>query len=58
MIEQVKMDRLADSLEKKPDHPLEIASLTAIFEDIRKQGTKYGSVIGYYEARGSFQSIF
>lgn len=52
VIEQLKMDWLADSLGKKPDNPIEIASLPAILEDIKKQGTKYGSVIEYYEARG------
>lgn len=52
MIEQLKMDWLAHSLGKKPDNPIGIASLPAILEDIKKQGTKYGSVIEYYEARG------
>lgn len=52
MIEQLKMDWLAHSLGKKPDNPIEIASLPAVLEDIKKQGTKYGSVIEYYEARG------
>lgn len=52
VIEQLKMDWLADSLGKKPDNPIEIASLPAILEDIKKQGTKYGSVIEYYEAKG------
>lgn len=52
VIEQLKLDWLADSLGKKPDNPIEIASLPAIVEDIKKQGTKYGSFIEYYEAKG------
>lgn len=52
VIEQLKMDWLAASLGKKPDDPIEIISLPAIIEDIKKQGTKYGSSIAYYEAKG------
>lgn len=40
VIEQLKMDWLAGSVGKKPDHPIEVASLPAILEDIRQQGTK------------------
>lgn len=43
---------LAGSVGKKPDHPIEVASLPAILEDIRQQGTKYGSMLAYYEAKG------
>ena len=52
VIEQLKMDWLAASLGKKPENPIEVASLPVILEDIKKQGTAYGSVIGYYEAKG------
>lgn len=52
VIEQLKMDWLAVSLGKKPENPIEVASLPAVLEDIKKQGTAYGSVIGYYEANG------
>lgn len=52
VIEQLKMDWLANSLGKKPDNPIEIASLPEVLEDIKKQGTKYGSAIDYYEAKG------
>ena len=52
VIEQLKMDWLADSLGKKPDNPIEVASLPVILEDIKKQGTRYGSIIKYYEIRG------
>lgn len=52
VVEQLKMDWLASSLGKKPDNPIEVASLPAILADIKKQGTKYGSAIEYYEASG------
>ena len=52
VVEQLKMDWLANSLGKKPDNPIEVASLPAILADIKKQGTKYGSAIKYYEASG------
>ena len=52
VIEQLKMDWLAVSLGKKSDNPIEVASLPAILEDIKKQGTAYGSVLSYYEAKG------
>ena len=52
VVEQLKMDWLANSLGKKPDNPIEVASLPAILKDIKKQGTKYGSIIEYYEAKG------
>jgi phosphoribosyl 1,2-cyclic phosphate phosphodiesterase len=46
------MDWLAKSLGKRPVDPIEVASLPAILADIKKQGTKYGSAIVYYEASG------
>ena len=52
IVEQLKMDWLANSLGKKTDNPIEVASLPAILADIKKQGTKYGSAIEYYEASG------
>lgn len=52
VIEQLKMDWLAVSLGEKNNNPIEVASLPAILEDIKKQGTAYGSVLSYYEARG------
>ena len=52
VIEQLKMDWLAVSVGRKLQNPIEVATLPAILEDLRKQGTKYGSVIAYYEARG------
>ena len=52
VIEQLNMDWLAASLGKKTDYPIEVASLPAVLEDIKKQGTKFGSAIEYYEAKG------
>ncbi len=52
VIEQLKMDWLAASLGKKLYNPIEVASLPVILEDIKKQGTKYGSILEYYELRG------
>ncbi len=39
-------------INERPDNPIEVASLPAILADIKKQGTKYGSAIEYYEASG------
>lgn len=52
VIEQLKMDWLADSLGKKLDTPIGIISLPTILEDIKKQSTRYGSVMKYYESKG------
>lgn len=52
VIEQLKMDWLAVSVGGKPEHPIEVASLPTILDDIKKQGTRYGSALSYYEARG------
>ncbi len=52
VIEQLKMDWLADSLGKEPDTPIGIISLPTILEDIKKQSTRYGSVMEYYESKG------
>lgn len=52
VIEQLNMDWFADSLGKKPNNPIEVASLPTVLEDIKKLRIRYGSVIGYYEAKG------
>lgn len=52
VIEQLKMDWLADSLGRGQEDPIEVASLPVILEDVKKQGTRYGSALEYYEARG------
>lgn len=52
VIEQLKMDWLADSVGEKLSNPIEVASLPVILEDIKKQGTRYGSFIDYFQAKG------
>lgn len=52
VIEQLKMDWLAASIGNGLNHPIEVASLPVILEDIKKQGTRHGSVIEYYEEKG------
>lgn len=52
VIEQLKMDWLAVSVGKAAENPIEVVSLPTILEDIRQQGTKYGSAIAYYETKG------
>ena len=47
VVEQLKMEWLANSLGKKTDNLIEVASLPAILADIKKQGTKYGWIIEY-----------
>lgn len=52
VIEQLKMDWLAVSIGKKLENPIGIISLPPILEDVKKQGTRYGSAVAYYEAKG------
>lgn len=52
VVEQLKMNWLADSIGHRPEHPIGVAALPAVLEDIKKQGTRYGSAIAYYEAKG------
>ncbi|MCM1040072.1 MAG: MBL fold metallo-hydrolase [Roseburia sp.] len=52
VIEQLKMDWLAASVGKTSIDPIEVASLPVILDDIRQQGTAYGSALSYYEAKG------
>lgn len=52
VIEQLKMDWLAISIWKKLENPIGIISLPPILEDVKRQGTRYGSAITYYEAKG------
>lgn len=46
------LDWLADSLGEKARDPIEVASLPVILEDMKRQGTRYGSFLGYFEAKG------
>ncbi len=52
VIEQLKLNWLDDSIGKKPRVPIEVASLPKILSDIKKQCTKYGSFIQYFESKG------
>lgn len=52
VIEQLKLDWLADSLGEKARDPIEVASLPVILEDMKRQETRYGSFLGYFEAKG------
>lgn len=52
VIEQLRMDWLATSVGKKNNNPIEVAALPTILDDVKKQGTKYGSALGYYEYKG------
>lgn len=52
VIEQLRMDWLAASVGKENRNPIDVATLPTILEDVKKQGTKYGSALGYYESKG------
>lgn len=49
-----KIDWLAVSIGKKTENPIGIISLFPILEDVKKRGTRYGSVVAYYEAKALF----
>lgn len=51
VLEQLRLDWLKLSIaDKACDIPIEISSLPKIIEGLRKQGTKYGSALDYYES--------
>lgn len=52
VIEQLRMDWLGLSVGRKNNNPIEVVALPMVLEDIKKQGTKFGSVMGYYMYRG------
>lgn len=52
VIEQLRMDWLAASVGKEKRNPIGVATLPMILEDVKRQGTKYGSALGYYESMG------
>lgn len=52
VIEQLKMDWLGVSVGQKNENPLQVVALPTVLEDIMKQGTAYGSALGYYVSRG------
>lgn len=50
VIEQLRLDWLALSKNKKCDNPLQIMALSNVLDDINAIRTKYGSVLDYYES--------
>lgn len=52
VMEQLRMDWLKVSVGGQNTKPIRVATLPTILDDLKAQGTKYGSVLGYYEYRG------
>ena len=52
LFEQLKMDWLNSSIGIKCNDPVKVTSLKAVMEDLKKQGTKYGSALSYYASCG------
>ena len=52
VIEQLKMDWLAVSVGHSIQNPVKVAALPAVLDDVRQQGTRYGSALDYYVRRG------
>jgi len=50
VIEQLRLDWLAVSINKKCDNPLLIMALPNVLQDINAIRTKYGSILDYYES--------
>jgi len=48
LFEQLKMDWLNSSIGIKCNDPVKVISLKAVMEDLKMQGTKYGSALAYY----------
>lgn len=51
IMEQLRMDWLQQSVGVPNSNPITVATLPVILEDIKQQGTKYGSALDYYEAK-------
>lgn len=52
LFEQLKMDWLNSSIGIKCSDPVKVISLPNVLEDLKKQGTKYGSALDYYATCG------
>lgn len=52
VIEQLRMDWLGTSIGKMNTNPLEVIALPTVLDDIKRQGTRFGSAMSYYESRG------
>ncbi|QHQ62836.1 MBL fold metallo-hydrolase [Anaerocolumna sedimenticola] len=50
VVEQLRLDWLANSIGVKCKNPITVASLPPIIKDLKFQGTKYGSALNYYES--------
>lgn len=49
VIEQLRLNWLGHSIGRKCESPIVVGTLPQILEDIKYQGTKYGSALEYYE---------
>lgn len=52
VIEQLRMDWLSVSVGKACENPITVAALPAVMAGLKRQGTKYGSALGYYVYKG------
>lgn len=52
LFEQLKMDWLNSSIGIKCNDPVKVISLPTVMEDLKMQGTKYGSALAYYASCG------
>lgn len=52
LFEQLKMDWLNSSIGIKCNNPVKVISLPTVLEDLKMQGTKYGSALAYYASCG------
>lgn len=52
VIEQLRMDWLGTSIGKMNMNPLKVTALPTVLDDIKRQGTRFGSAMSYYESRG------
>ena len=52
LFEQLKMDWLNSSIGIKCNDPVKVISLPMVLEDLKMQGTKYGSALAYYASCG------
>lgn len=52
LFEQLKMDWLNSSIGIKCNDPVKVISLKAVMDDLKMQGTKYGSALAYYASCG------
>ncbi|MBQ8638493.1 MAG: MBL fold metallo-hydrolase [Lachnospiraceae bacterium] len=52
VFEQLRMDWLGRSVGKECTNPIEMAALPCVVDGLRKQATRFGSVLSYYEICG------